>query len=63
MTENQDSRPGRKPFYGTRMERSITVHYPISLHEQLDRTAKKLGRKRADLVRTAIEDFLSFLDQ
>jgi len=63
MSENQDSKRGPKPFYGARMTHSITIWFPHSIHKQLDKASKKLGRKRADLVRTAIEDFLSLLDR
>jgi len=63
MTEDQDSKPGPKPLYGEKMTKSITVPLPVSINRQLKQAARKLNRKRADLVRTAIEDFLSFLNQ
>ena len=62
MTENEDSRRGPKPLYGKKMTEHITVPLPVSINLQLIKIARKLNRKKADLVRNAIEDFLSFLN-
>jgi len=62
MTKNESKR-GPKPLYGAKMRSHITVWLPFLLNKQLTQAARKLNRKRADLVRTAIEDFLSFLDR
>ena len=62
MSENQDMRRGPKPLYGEKMTMHIIVPLPAFLNEQLIEAAKKLRRKKADLARTAIEDYLAFLD-
>lgn len=41
------------------MERQLTVRLPAALAQQLDRTAKRLRRKRADVVRLALEQYLT----
>jgi metal-responsive CopG/Arc/MetJ family transcriptional regulator len=41
------------------METQLTVRLPTDLAEQLDRTAKRLRRKRADVVRLALEQYLT----
>ena len=61
--KEDESRRGPEPLYGERMIRYITVPLPDFINEQLIRTAKKLNRKKTDLARNAIEDFLSYLDQ
>jgi len=63
MTEDQDLRRGPKPLYGKKMTKHITIPLPVSLNRQLIRMARKLNRKKTDLARNAIEDFLSFLIQ
>ncbi len=40
------------------MDTQLTIRLPESLHERLARVAKTLGRKRSDVVRTAIQRFL-----
>jgi len=58
-----ESRRGPKPLYGEKMTRHITIPLPASINEQLIEIAKKLNRKKADLARNAIEDFLSYLNR
>ena len=62
MSENESKR-GPKPLYGEKMTTYITIPLTASMNEQLAEMAKKLDRKKTDLARTAIEDFLSFLSQ
>lgn len=40
------------------METQLTVRLPGVLHERLARIAKRLGRKRSDVARLAIQRFL-----
>lgn len=40
------------------MERQLTVRLPEELSTKLDRAARRAGRKRSDLVRQALEQFL-----
>ena len=62
-SENQDYKRGPKPLYGEKMTKHITIPLPASTLQQLIKAAKKLNRKKTDLARNAIEDFLSFLNQ
>ncbi len=41
------------------MECQLTLRLPAELAEQLDRAAKRLRRKRSEIVRMAVEQFLS----
>ncbi len=41
------------------MDRQLTVRLPSGLAQELDRTAKRLRRKRADVVRLALEQYLT----
>ncbi|MCS7220836.1 MAG: ribbon-helix-helix protein, CopG family [Anaerolineae bacterium] len=41
------------------MEAQLTVRLPAELAEQLDRVARRLRRKRSEIVRMAVEQFLS----
>ncbi len=41
------------------MECQLTVRLPAELAEQLDHAAKRLQRKRSEIVRMAVEQFLS----
>ena len=41
------------------MEQQLTLRLPAELAEQLDRAAKLLRRKRAEIVRMALEQFLA----
>lgn len=63
MSESQDYKRGPKPLYGEKMTSHITVSLPASINKQLIEAAKKLNRKKTDLARAAIEDFLEYLDQ
>lgn len=40
------------------MERQLTLRLPAILAEKLDRSAKRLQRKRSEVVRLALEQFL-----
>jgi len=40
------------------MESQLTLRLPAVLAEKLDRSAKRLKRKRSDVVRQALEQFL-----
>ncbi|MGQ0549754.1 MAG: ribbon-helix-helix domain-containing protein [Armatimonadota bacterium] len=40
------------------MERQLTVRLPAALAERLERTATATRRKRSEVVRTALEQFL-----
>lgn len=40
------------------MERQLTVRVSRELSARLERAARKAGRKRSDLVRQALEEFL-----
>lgn len=40
------------------MERQLTVRLPDDLSTRLDQSARRTGRKRSDLVRQALEQFL-----
>jgi len=40
------------------METQLTIRLPGALHERLARIAKRLGRKRSDVARLAIQRFL-----
>ena len=40
------------------MDSQLTLRLPGSLTEKLDRSAKRLKRKRSDVVRLALEQFL-----
>lgn len=40
------------------MSRQLTVRLPDDLSAKLGRAAKRAGRKRSDLVRRALEEFL-----
>ncbi|MGY4707090.1 ribbon-helix-helix protein, CopG family [Candidatus Bipolaricaulota sp. J31] len=40
------------------MTRQLTVRLPEDLAAELERTARRLGRKRSELVRMALEQFL-----
>jgi metal-responsive CopG/Arc/MetJ family transcriptional regulator len=44
------------------MHSQITVRLDEKFNEQIDRVAKKLRRKRSDIVRMALENFLSEVD-
>ena len=41
-----------------RMESQLTLRLPVALAGRLDRSAKRLKRKRSDVVRLALEQFL-----
>lgn len=41
------------------MERQLTLRLSADLSERLDLAAKRLARKRSDVVRLALEQFLS----
>ena len=41
------------------MERQLTVRLPAELAERVDQAAKHLRRKRSDIVRLALEQFLT----
>jgi Arc/MetJ-type ribon-helix-helix transcriptional regulator len=41
------------------MGQQLTVRLPAALAEQLDRTAKSMRRKRSDVVRLALEEYLA----
>jgi predicted DNA-binding protein len=40
------------------MESQLTLRLPSTLNEKLERTAMRLKRKRSDVVRLALEQFL-----
>ena len=40
------------------MESQLTLRLPASLAEKLERSAKRMKRKRSDVVRQALEQFL-----
>jgi metal-responsive CopG/Arc/MetJ family transcriptional regulator len=40
------------------MEHQLTVRLPVALAEKLDRAATRLRRKRSEVVRVALEQFL-----
>jgi hypothetical protein len=40
------------------MDNQLTLRIPASLAQKLDREARRLRRKRSDLVRLALEEFL-----
>jgi metal-responsive CopG/Arc/MetJ family transcriptional regulator len=40
------------------MERQLTVRIPAALAEELEKAAQHLGRKRSEVVRMALEQFL-----
>jgi Arc/MetJ-type ribon-helix-helix transcriptional regulator len=40
------------------METQLTVRLPAELHERLARAAKRIGRKRSDVARLAIQRYL-----
>lgn len=40
------------------MDRQLTLRLPAELAERLERSAKRLRRKRSDVVRLALEQFL-----
>lgn len=40
------------------MESQLTLRLPVALAEKLERSAKRLKRKRSDVVRQALEQFL-----
>ncbi len=40
------------------MEQQLTLRMPTELSEKLDRLAKRLRRKRSEVVRLALEQFL-----
>jgi len=40
------------------MERQLTLRLPVGLATKLDRSAKRLRRKRSEVVRQALEQFL-----
>ena len=40
------------------MERQLTLRMPIDLANKLDRVARRTRRKRSDVVRLALEQFL-----
>jgi predicted DNA-binding protein len=40
------------------MESQLTLRLPSTLNEKLERTAARLKRKRSDVVRLALEQFL-----
>lgn len=44
------------------MERQLTLRVPIVLAERLDRTAMATRRKRSELVRMALEQFLDGME-
>ena len=60
ISENQDYKRGPKPLYDKKMTTQITIPLPAAMNEQLIKMARKLNRKKTDLARAAIEDFLSF---
>lgn len=41
------------------MQRQLTVRLPAELAERLDRAAQRLRRKRSEIVRLALEEFLA----
>ena len=41
------------------MEQQLTVRLPAKLAEQLDRASQQMRRKRSEVVRLALEQFLS----
>ena len=40
------------------MERQLTMRLPVALAEKLERSARRLKRKRSEVVRQALEHFL-----
>ena len=40
------------------MESQLSLRLPVALADKLERSAKRLRRKRSDLVRLALEQFL-----
>ena len=40
------------------MERQLTLRLPVALAEKLERSARRLKRKRSEVVRQALEHFL-----
>jgi|Deesub1362A_J573_1020465.scaffolds.fasta_scaffold07258_3 predicted DNA-binding protein len=40
------------------MERQLRVRIPVALAEELEKAAQRLGRKRSEIVRMALEQFL-----
>lgn len=40
------------------MESQLTLRLPVALAEKLERTARSMKRKRSDVVRQALEQFL-----
>jgi predicted DNA-binding protein len=40
------------------MERQLTLRMPVDLAKKLERTARRLRRKRSEVVRLALEQFL-----
>jgi len=40
------------------MESQLTLRLPVALAEKLERSARRLKRKRSDVVRQALEQFL-----
>ncbi len=40
------------------MERQLTMRMPVALAEKLERSARRLKRKRSEVVRQALEHFL-----
>jgi|Deesub1362A_J573_1020465.scaffolds.fasta_scaffold21926_2 metal-responsive CopG/Arc/MetJ family transcriptional regulator len=40
------------------MERQLTVRIPAALAAELEKAAQRLGRKRSEIVRMALEQFL-----
>jgi len=45
------------------MEAQLTVRLPGDLHERLSRTAMRIGLKRSDVARLAIQRYLDEADQ
>ncbi len=45
------------------METQLTVRLPGALHERLARIAKRLGRKRSDVARLAVQRYLDEVER
>lgn len=44
------------------MESQLTVRLPEALHQRLDRVAKRLGRRRSELARFALQRYLDEIE-
>jgi ribbon-helix-helix CopG family protein len=44
------------------MESQLTIRLSEALHQRLDRVAKRLGRRRSELARLAVQRYLDRID-